>query len=70
MTKKCQYCKKPVIVPSWFFCNQQGCLAANAKKHNEKHQKGKKDNNRTFSKYDQKRATVLVSSKPKKFRFT
>ena len=70
MIKKCQYCKKPMTVPSWFFCNQQGCLAANAKKHHEKRKGDKEYSNRTFSKYDQKRATVLVSSKPKKFRFT
>jgi len=39
MKNKCPYCKKIMIVPSWFFCNEKGCTEANAKMNHEKFNK-------------------------------
>lgn len=59
-----------MIIPSWVFCDEKGCLEANYKKHSEKAKEQRKESSELKTEHDQKRPSSLVSSKSKRFKPT
>ena len=56
-----------MIIPSWVFCDEKGCLEANYKKHSEKAKEQRKESSRLKAEHDQERPSSLVSPKSKRF---